>query len=199
VSTATEALAGVQPASGTRGSVVVVVRHPSVGSTASSAAAGSTTTKTTTTTTSPTPASPGGSGSSPAPAPTSGSGSGPAAPAPLSQAQIQQRYVQGCASAAGAASPLPYCTCMYDHLRLGGAFTSPASITALAREIREFERTQDIYKLPAFVRAALTTCASRLPTPKLTITKLPRLHDPSVPPPAGSSDPQSLKPNAPGR
>lgn len=194
LATASQALASVASPSPVRASRA---RHRAATSAATTTAPSSTpapTPATTTTTTSSSSSPSSGSGST-----KSGSGSSPATPAPLTPTQIQNRYLQGCAKADGGQSAVPYCTCMYDHLRLGGAFTSPASITALAREIREFERTQDIYKLPAFVRAALTTCASRLPTPKLTITKLPRLHDPSVPPPAGSSDPQSLKPNAPGR
>jgi Glucodextranase, domain B len=122
----------------------------------------------------------------------SGSGSSPVAPAPLTPAQIQQRYVQGCSKAARGQSAVPYCTCMYGQLLQAGALASPATIAAVARAIEAYQQTLNIFALPVFLRNAMTDCASQLPTPPLTVTRLPPLnHGPTPPKATAATKPPS--------
>jgi hypothetical protein len=188
VSTTSRALASVTSPSAGHASRERVVRHRSVTAAvttttpASTSAPAPTTTTTTTTSSSSSPSSGSGSTKSGSGSTKSGSGSSPATPAPLTPTEIQHRYLQGCAKADGGQSAVPYCTCMYDHLLQAGALASPVTIAALERALDAFEQTQDIFALPVFLRDALSDCASDLPVPPLTITKLPPLnHGPTAP------------------
>jgi hypothetical protein len=181
VSTATQGVASVTAPSAAKAPVLRAA-HPRSTGPAAPTPRSKTTTTTTTMTTKPGSSPSAGSGSAAAPT------SGPPAPAPLSPAQIRQRYLKGCTSAGGGQPAVPYCTCIYEHLLQSGALTSPASIAALEHELSEFAQTQDIFKLPAYLRAALSECASKLPAAPLPVTKLPQLHHRPAGPKATTSD-----------
>jgi hypothetical protein len=186
VSTATRAVASVTASPTPTAPAVPPARHPAGMSTARASGTTSPPSSTTSTTTTPSPgaATSGGSGTATSTPTSSGAGSTPSAPAPLTPAQIEQRYLKGCTAADGGQSALAYCTCMYDRLAQAGALASPATIAALAQELKEFGQTQDIFALPAFLRNSLADCASQLPNPTLPVNQLPRLDHPSAGPKA---------------
>jgi len=190
IATTSRALDSVASPSAIRASRARIARHRAAASTTTTAttsaattpagtsAPGSTTTTTTTTSTS---TSPSGSGSN---------------PAPITPRQIQYRYLRGCSQADGGQSAVPYCTCMYNHLLRAGALASPATIASLENALEAYQRTQNIFALPVFLRLALSDCASQLPVPPLTITKLPPLKHRPTPPKATAAQPAPVSSTA---
>lgn len=104
----------------------------------------------------------------------------PTRPPSLTVAQIKRLWLKYCAKAVRRVNLILYCTCIYNHLKRIGALSSRARVLALIKRLRAYERNYDPTKLPAFVRAAVQACLSKLPpldplTGKPVISKFPGL------------------------
>jgi len=73
---------------------------------------------------------------------------------------------------------------MYNHLSTAGVLSSRAAIESMQRAIKDFNKTHDISRLPAYLKTAQEACVSKMPAPKLPVSGLPRLQHPAVPAPS---------------
>lgn len=112
--------------------------------------------------------------------PTARPGGAPTRPPSLTVAEIKRLWLKHCAKAVRRVNLILYCTCIYNHLKRIGALSSRARVLALIKRLQAYERNYDPTKLPAFVRAAVQACLSKLPpldplTGKPVISRLPGL------------------------
>lgn len=139
------------------------------------AAAGSTPSPTT----SPTGGGPvsGGAAATPAPAPV---------PQPWTLGRVRNVYLQLCIHGHDAVAA--FCQCTYQRMARAGALRSRASLVALVRKLKRFDRTHSVADLPRFMRDALLHCVQKLPgndpsSPR-PVKRLPGLKHPAAPVPS---------------
>jgi hypothetical protein len=116
----------------------------------------------------------------------SGPGRHPEQRSVLTVKTIKQLWVGGCAKAGTGGSYKPYCRCTYAHLSKAGALRTRKRLHHLMRELKAYERTHDIAKLPAYVRSAIISCAGKLPPlepmgSNPAVNQLPNSSYPSAP------------------
>ncbi len=122
-----------------------------------------------------------------------------AVPQPWTPGRVRNVYLQLCIH--GHDGVTAFCQCTYQRMARAKALRSRASLVALVRKLKRFDRTHNLADLPRFMRSALLQCVQKLPgndpsTPR-PVKRLPGLEHPSAPAPSPTSTTASTTTTAP--